>query len=160
MEGLPTLQPRTGLRALACMKNHPAPPSPPAFFPYSRGQVLPWGSYSVLSSSTVSSVRCRRLRTWYLGLPLVHHLPCGVSGLTQRAVHSGPSGKHAQSSRACLPRAQELWPNVGSLPFSSFPHTHGPTGVGTYQSNRRTLAMLELELLAVMSCVYMMHMLV
>ena len=92
MEGLPTLQPRTGLRALACMKNHPAPPSPPAFFPYSRGQVLPWGSYSVLSSSTVSSVRCRRLRTWYLGLPLVHHLPCGVSGLTQPDAHPGPCG--------------------------------------------------------------------
>ena len=34
-----------------------------------------------------------RLRTWYLELPLVHHLPCEVSDLTQPGAHPGPHEK-------------------------------------------------------------------
>ena len=73
-------------------KDHPAPPPlPPCpLFPYLQGLVLPWGPYSVLSSSAVSSMRCQRLRTCYRGLPLVHLLPCGVSGFTQPDAHVGP----------------------------------------------------------------------
>jgi hypothetical protein len=90
------------------------------------GQVPPQGPYSALSSPAVSSMGCWRLRTWYLGLPFVHHPPCGVSGLTQPDAHPGPRGKCAHSSRVHLPRAQELWWNVGSLPLPFFPHTHSP----------------------------------
>jgi hypothetical protein len=70
--------------------NYPVPPSSSALFPYFQGQVLLWGPYSILRSSTISSVGCWRLRTWYLGLPLVHHPSCGVSGLTQPDAHLGP----------------------------------------------------------------------
>jgi hypothetical protein len=83
-----------------------APLSPCSLIPYPRGQVLPRGPYSVLSSCVVTSVGCvgcQRLRTWYLGLPLVHHLPCGVSGLV------------------CPPRAPELWRVAGSLLLPSSP---------------------------------------
>lgn len=62
--------------------------------------MLPQGPYSVLSSSALSSVGCRRLGTWYLGLPLVHHPPCGVSGLTQPDTHPGLCENHS----AVLPR--------------------------------------------------------
>jgi hypothetical protein len=78
-----------------CLRgNHPAPPSPSALFPYLQDQVAPWGPYSVLSASAVSRVGCRRLRTWYRGLLLVHHPPSGVSGLTQPDAHLGLRGKH------------------------------------------------------------------
>ena len=70
------------------------PPSPPFILQ---------GLYSVLSSSAVSSVGCWRLRTLYLGLPLVHHPPCGVSGLTQQDAHPGPCGKPVQSFLVRLP---------------------------------------------------------
>ena len=82
-------------------ENHPAPPLPlpsPPFIP--RAKCHSPGFYSGLSSSTVSSVGCWRLRTWYLGLPLVHHPPCGVSGLTQPDAHRGPRAKRV----AVLPR--------------------------------------------------------
>ena len=60
-------------------------PSPPALssFP-SRGQVPPRSPYSVLSSSAISSVGCWRLKTWYLGLPFVHHLLWGQWSNTAR----------------------------------------------------------------------------
>ena len=90
------------------------------------GRVPPQGPYSVLSSSAVSSVGCQRLRTWYQGLPLVHHPPCGVSDLTQTNTHPGLHGKHEQSSLVCPPRAPELWHDPGSSPLPSSPYTHGP----------------------------------
>ena len=79
------------------------------------------GPYSVLSSSTArSSVECQRLRTWYLGLPLVHPLLCGVSGLAQPDTHLEPLGKHAVSPPASLN-------SVGmQVPTPSFPNTHDP----------------------------------
>ena len=78
----------------------PPPLSPCFLFPYLWslvplwGLVLPRGPYSVLSSSAISSMGCQRLRTWYQGLPLVHPLPCGVSGFTQPDAHPGLHGKH------------------------------------------------------------------
>ena len=88
--------------------------------------------YSVLKYSTISSVECQRLRNLYWGLPLVHHPPCGVSGLTQPNAHSGPRAKRVQSSCVCPPRAPELWQDVGSLPLPSSPYTHGPTCMLTH----------------------------
>jgi hypothetical protein len=55
--------------------------------------VSPQGPYSVLSSSVVSRVGCQRLGTWCLELPLVHHLPSGVSGFTQPDTHPRPYGR-------------------------------------------------------------------
>jgi hypothetical protein len=101
-------------------------PSPHALSSFPP-RVPPRGPYSVLSSSAISSVGCWRLRTWYQGLPLVHHLPCVVSGLTQPDAYQGPRGKRAQSSRICPPRAPELWQDTGSFPPLSFPHSHSPT---------------------------------
>ena len=68
-------------------------PSPALSSLRPQGPVLPQGPYSVLSSSVVSSVGCLRLGTWYLGLPLVHHLLSGVSGFTQPDTYPGPRGK-------------------------------------------------------------------
>jgi hypothetical protein len=74
-------------------ENHPAPPTPTPFpFLPSLGLTdLPLGAPFVLRSSLVSSVGClrQRLRTCYLGLPLVHHPLCGVSGFTQPGTHPG-----------------------------------------------------------------------
>ena len=84
-------RPDQGLSPLWEPSSAASPPTVSSFHP--RVQVLPQGPYSVLSSSAISSVGCQRLRTWYLGLPLVHHPPCGVSGLTQPDAHPGPSGK-------------------------------------------------------------------
>jgi hypothetical protein len=53
--------------------------------------------HSVLSSS----MGFQRLRTWYLGLLLVHHRPCGVSDLTQPDSCLGPHGKRAQYIHIC-----------------------------------------------------------
>jgi hypothetical protein len=101
--------------------------SPPALSSvHPQGRMLPWGPYSVLSSSTLSSVGCRTLRTWYMGLPLVQHPLCGISGSKQPDTHLGLRGKHAWSSYTCLPRAPELWQDTGSLSLSYFPHTHDP----------------------------------
>ena len=104
-----------------------APSSPALYSLNLQDQVPLHGPYSVLISSTISSVGCWTLRTWYMGLPLVHHPLCGVSGSTQPDVHLGLHGKHEQSSYTCLPRAPKLWWDTGSLPLSYFPHTLGPT---------------------------------
>ena len=91
------LQPLTGLRTVDCMgtTQHPHSPCP---LPLSLELSAAWGPYSVLSSSAISSVGCQRLTTWYLGLPLVHYPPCGVSGLTQPDAHPGLCGKPVKSS--------------------------------------------------------------
>ena len=110
---------------------HPVPPalSPCPLLPSSPARVLPRGPYSVLRSSGISSVGCQRLRTWCLGLPLVHHQPSGVSGFTQPDIHLGLCEKCV----AVLPRLPTQ--STGTLaecrfsPTSSFPHTHGPTGI-------------------------------
>jgi hypothetical protein len=79
---------------------------------------------SQLCDSAVSSLGCWRLRTWYLGLPLVHHQPCGVSGLHSQV--NPPGGvlheKHVQSPASACP---EHW-NSGrtrALPHSSLSPT-------------------------------------
>ena len=72
--------------------NHPVSPLPCPILSSSLGPSAALGGgegYSVLSSSAITSVGCQRLRTWYLGLPLVHHLLCGVSGLAQPDAHQG-----------------------------------------------------------------------
>ena len=84
---------------------------------------------SQLCDSAVSSLGCWRLRTWYLGLPLVHHLPCGVSGLTQPDAHLGPRGKHA-AVFPC-PSVQSTGSLAGRVLSPSFPYTHSPTVGGT-----------------------------
>jgi hypothetical protein len=70
------------------------PSSPALSFLWPWGSVPPQGPHSVLSSSAVSRVGCQRLGTWCLELPLVHHLPSGVSGFTQPDTHPRPYGKH------------------------------------------------------------------
>lgn len=54
----------------------------------------------ILFSAPPLDMGCRRLRTWYLGLPLVHHLSYGVSGLTQPNAHLGLCGKCSGSPPA------------------------------------------------------------
>ena len=111
-----------------CLRgNQPAPPSPSALFPYLQDQVAPWGPYSVLSASAVSRVGCRRLRTWYRGLLLVHHPPSGVSGLTQPDAHLGLRGKHP----AVLPHmpAQSTGTLVGCRHFLLLPSSPTPTAL-------------------------------
>ena len=117
------LQPLTGLRTLDCMgtTQHPLSPCP---LPLSPGRVPPQGPYSVLSSSALSSVGCQKLRTWYLGLPLVHHPLCGVSGLTQPDAHLGPHGKH--SSGLCHLPAQITGTLVGHGHTLLLPSSHTP----------------------------------
>jgi hypothetical protein len=82
---------KAGVRTLACVGTTQWPSFPLPSLSVSPGP--PWGPYSVPSSSAVSSMGCQRLRTWYQGLSLVHHLPCGVSGFTQPDAHQGPRGK-------------------------------------------------------------------
>ena len=103
-----------------------APSSPALYSLNLQDQVPLHGPYSVLISSTISSVGCWTLRTWYMGLPLVQHPLCGISGSKQPDTHLGLRGKHAWSSYTCLPRAPELWQDTGSLSLSYFPHTHDP----------------------------------
>ena len=57
-EGLPTLQPQTELRSLACMRSTQCPPplSPLPLFSYLWGLVPPRGPYYVLSS--FCSIQC------------------------------------------------------------------------------------------------------
>jgi hypothetical protein len=94
--------------------NHPESPLPLTSVPFlSKAKCHRRASYSVLSFSAISSIGCWMLRTWYLGLPLVH--------LTQPDGHWGLHGKHAQSSHIYLPRALELSQDAGSLPLLSFP---------------------------------------
>jgi hypothetical protein len=88
----------------------------------SPGPSVTWDPYSVLSSSAISSIGCRRLRTWYRGCSLSTPLPCGVSSFTQPDA-PGPVESVQQSSHIHPPRAQELWLDVDSLPpcFSPTP---------------------------------------
>ena len=105
----------------------PSAPSPPDLSSFTlQGQVPPQGPYSVLSFSTISSVGSQRLRTWYQGLPFVHPPPCGVSGFTQPDAHPEHVEIIRQSFCIWPPRAQELWPDVDSLPAPLFPYTYGP----------------------------------
>jgi hypothetical protein len=108
------LQPQTGLRTLPCVGTNQRPPL-----------LLSWGPYSVLSSSPPYSVwdAMLRLRNLYLGLPLVHHLPCGVSGLTQPDAHRGPCGK-CQTVLPC-PKAQNARTLAGYW-FSPIPLSPTP----------------------------------
>jgi hypothetical protein len=100
----------------------PSSPSPPdlSSFPL-WGQVSPWGRYSVLSSSAISSMGCQRLRTWYGGCPLSN--PCHVGSVASH--RQMPTQGHVesiwQSSRIHLPRAQELWLDMGSLSLPTLP---------------------------------------
>ena len=92
------------------------PPSTPSPSPSAFSSFPLWGECCpgapILFSAAISSVGCQRLRTWYLGLPLVHHLPCGASGLT----HPGPHGKRPSNSS---PASGETW----ALSYSPIP-TH------------------------------------
>ena len=108
------LQPWTTLRW-----NHPDPLLPLPSLPLSLGPSAAPGPLSVLSSSTVSSMGCWRL-TWYLELPLVHHKPCGICGLTQPDAHPGHMESIRQSSHVHPPRAKELWQDTGSFLLPSF----------------------------------------
>jgi hypothetical protein len=82
--------------------------------PISPGpRVSPWGPYSVLSSSAVSSVGCQRLRTWYGGCPVVHPPPH----------HVGSVDSHKQPSSVC-PENQN---SGGTEAFSPSPSSPIPT---------------------------------
>ena len=85
------------------------------YFIWPWGSVSPQGPYSVLSSSVVSRVGCQRLGTWCLELPLVHHLPSGVSGFTQPDTHPGLVKSEHQSSVSACP---EHWNSGGTRVFS------------------------------------------
>ena len=87
----------------------------------------PWGPHSVLSNSEVSSVECQRLRTCYLGLPLVHPPPSWGPVASHSQTHTGVTCKACSSPSVHLPRARELWRDAGFLPLPSSPHTHCPT---------------------------------
>ena len=104
--------------------------SPPALSSL-HPRVLPRDPYSVLSSATASSVGCWRLRTWYLGLPLVPHPLCGVSGLTQPDAHPGATWK--TSAVLPCPPAQSTGTLVGRgfSPIPLFPQHSRP---GTFLS--------------------------
>ena len=112
-----------------------SPPTLSCLHPW--GRMPPLGPYSVLSSFAISSVGCWRLRTWYLGLSLVHQQPCGVSHLIQPGAHPGPHGKSAQSSPI-----QSTGTLVGcrfsSTPlFLPHPQPHSPT------SGKRNIGLLS-----------------
>jgi hypothetical protein len=111
------LQPRIELRTLTCM----GPSFPLPSLPASPGPGAARGPYSVLSSSAISSVGCWRLRTWYGGCPL--STPCRVGSVSSHSQIPtlGPVESVRQSSCVCLPRAQELWPDMGSVPSPSSP---------------------------------------
>ena len=103
-------------------------PSPRLLLPLAPKPVPPRGPHSVLSSSRVSSVGCWRLGTWCLELPLsTTHRVGSVPSQGQTATR-GHVESVLQSSRSCLPRAMELWPEASSLPLPSFPHTDGTAG--------------------------------
>jgi hypothetical protein len=63
---------------------------------------------------------------------LVHSPPSGVSGFTQPDAHSGLVESVQQSSCVCPPRAQELWPDMGSPPppIPSIPQAHSVSWKG------------------------------
>ena len=129
--GLPVLQTQTGLKTLTCLGTNQCSPSPPALSSNISGaECHPWGPYSLLSSSAISSVECRRLRTWYWGLPLVHPLPCGVSGLTQPDAHPRcPPGATWKASSSppmstCPEHLNSDQRQALSLPI--YPYVHAP----------------------------------
>jgi hypothetical protein len=64
------------------------------------------------------------VRSSHLRLPLVHPPAREVrfSGFPQPVTHPGLRGEHA----AVLPRALELWWDLGFLPHPLFPHAHCP----------------------------------
>ena len=98
------------------------PPSVPLLLPsplFSLTELPPGGPHFVLSSSTVSSMRCPRLRNWYLDCPLSTTCQAGVRGFTQPDTHPGPRGKHVavSPSMSALPEHQ----NSGGTRI--FPHS-------------------------------------
>jgi hypothetical protein len=121
-----------------------APPLPLPFSLISGVQVPPWGPLSVLSSSTISSMGRQRLRTWFLGLPLVHHPPCGVSGLTQPDAHLGPCGKHV----AVLLPAQITGTLAGcGLPPTPLFPTHSQPCIKPHVANRKINELFDNDIL-------------
>ena len=92
------------------------PPLPLHSPPFSPGAKCCPGPLFCSQLIAVSSVGCQRLRTWYLGLPLVHHPLCGVSGLTQPDSHPGTHGKY--------PAVQNSGGARALSPTPLFPHTH------------------------------------
>jgi hypothetical protein len=115
-------QPRTRVRTLTCM-----------------GTSLPLPSSRISGAESVAPgpLFCSQLlchiqhgmpetENLVRGLPLVHPPPCGVSGFTQPDAHPGCVESIQQCSRVCLPRAQELWSDTGSLTTPSFPYTYAP----------------------------------
>ena len=108
--------------------NHSVAPIPQLLLPLAPKPVPPRGPHSVLSSSGVSSVGCWRLGTRCLELPFsTTHRVGSVPSHGQTATR-GHVESVLQSSRSCLPRAMELWPEASSLPLPSFPHTDGTAG--------------------------------
>jgi hypothetical protein len=76
------------------------------------------GPYSVLCSFAVSSLGCRRPRIWYLGLPLVYHPLCGVSGFLQQT----PTGGRVESVNSPPPTTRpEHWISGGTRVLSHSP---------------------------------------
>jgi hypothetical protein len=126
-------------KAILCSSHGPDQGLSPAWEPSSTvsppalSSLPPRSSYCyfVLSSSSISSMGCQRLRIWHLGLPLVHSLPCGGSGLTARDVHLKLYEKHpailhrpAQSTRTLV--------GLGFSPTPLFPKYSQPHRLGDF----------------------------
>ena len=71
-----------------------------------------------------------RLRTWYLGLPLVHYPLCGVSGFTQPDAHLGPRGWKAcslpMSAHPEHRNSGRTWV-LSHSPLAQHPQPHSPS---------------------------------
>ena len=117
-----------GPRTLAHMKTTQHPLS---FPPFSFGaDKVPQGPHSVLSSSAVSSMGCPRMKTWYLGLPLVHPLP------SWHSVASHPWKGYSSPSMFTCPEHWNSGGNSGFIPLPLSPTSSALHGYTTWSNHR------------------------
>jgi hypothetical protein len=123
------LQPPTRPRTVARMGTTQCPFSPCPLLPSAPGmtELPPPICFQLFRSPFQQYLGWERLRTCYLGLPLVHPLLCWdpVASCNQTPTQGRVIVR--QSSRICPLRAPELWWDMGFLLLSLFPHTHCPT---------------------------------
>ena len=132
------LQPWTGLKTLPCVGTSQCPLFPCPLFPYLQGRVLPWGPYSVLSSSAISSCGMPKTENLVLGdapfPPLCH---VGSVASHSQIPTQGQVESILQSSSICSARPEHQnsgWTQA-LCPTSLFPYTHAPPPPHTSSNN-------------------------